>query len=390
MVNSHPIQYFAPLYAYLNDFDDIEVTALYCSDFSLRGAVDPGFREAVTWNVDLLSGYRSVFLGKRWKERSPRGFWSLICPELCVEIRRDRYDAVLVHGNQFAAYVLAVVVAKVKGIPVLNRCDTILALSRSRPRRWIRDAILGQYYKLLDGFMANGTANREYYRHLGVPDHRIFVAPYAVDNTRFKEAARIDSAEKEAIRQRYNLPGKTPVVLYASKFMQRKHPDDLLRATSILRKEGLDFHVLMVGGGEMEAKLKALTRELGLDNVRYGGFVNQAELPKVFSATDIFVLPAENEPWALIVNEVMCAGRPVIVGNEIGCAADLVKDGVNGRLVRARDPEGLAAAIREILVDEKLRTRMGAESLKIIDKWDFRACRRGFEDAVQSLASKAA
>jgi len=44
VLNSHPIQYFAPLYAYLNRDAGLEVTALYCSDFSLRGAVDPGFR----------------------------------------------------------------------------------------------------------------------------------------------------------------------------------------------------------------------------------------------------------------------------------------------------------------------------------------------------------
>ena len=37
IVNSHPIQYFAPLYAYLNASDSLEITALYCSDFSLRG-----------------------------------------------------------------------------------------------------------------------------------------------------------------------------------------------------------------------------------------------------------------------------------------------------------------------------------------------------------------
>ena len=52
VVNSHPIQYFAPLYAYLNRDPGLEVTALYCSDFSLRGATDPGFRRAKVWDVD--------------------------------------------------------------------------------------------------------------------------------------------------------------------------------------------------------------------------------------------------------------------------------------------------------------------------------------------------
>src|SRR6266550_8505019 len=63
VLNSHPIQYFAPLYAYLNAAPDLEVTALYLSDFSVRGGTDAGFGRPVRWNFDLLAGYRSVFLG---------------------------------------------------------------------------------------------------------------------------------------------------------------------------------------------------------------------------------------------------------------------------------------------------------------------------------------
>jgi len=112
VVNSHPIQYFAPLYAYLNRDPELEVTALYCSDFSLRGGVDPGFKQVVTWDVDLLEGDRHVFLGERAKRRSIGGFWSLVRPEVWGEIRSGRYDAVWLHGYGYAAYVLASLAAK--------------------------------------------------------------------------------------------------------------------------------------------------------------------------------------------------------------------------------------------------------------------------------------
>lgn len=82
VVNSHPIQYFAPLYAYLSCDAALEITALYCSDFSLRGGLDPDFKRTVAWDVDLLTGYRSVFLGERAKRRTPSGFWSLVCPQV--------------------------------------------------------------------------------------------------------------------------------------------------------------------------------------------------------------------------------------------------------------------------------------------------------------------
>src|SRR5215813_7026651 len=63
-VNSHPIQYFAPLYAHLNAAPDLDVTALFLSDFSIRGGRDAGFGVEVRWDLDLLAGYRTVFVGK--------------------------------------------------------------------------------------------------------------------------------------------------------------------------------------------------------------------------------------------------------------------------------------------------------------------------------------
>ena len=170
VVNSHPIQYFAPLYAFLNRDPVLEVTALYCSDFSLRGAIDPGFNHSVTWDVDLLTGYRSVFLGEAAKQRTPRGFWSLVCPQAWSEIRSGHYDAVLLHGYSYAVNILSFLAAKTKGLPVLMRSETHLGLHRDGWKRRIRDAILSIAYRFVDGFLAIGTANRVYYRALGVPD----------------------------------------------------------------------------------------------------------------------------------------------------------------------------------------------------------------------------
>src|SRR6266498_25392 len=81
VINSHPIQYFAPLYAYLNATPDLDVTALYLSDLSIRGGTDVGFGREVKWDLDLLAGYRSVFIGSRARTREPGGFWSLVAPQ---------------------------------------------------------------------------------------------------------------------------------------------------------------------------------------------------------------------------------------------------------------------------------------------------------------------
>jgi glycosyltransferase involved in cell wall biosynthesis len=382
-VNSHPIQYFAPLYASLARDGDLEVTALYCSDISLRGAMDPGFGKPVVWDVDLLEGYRSVFLGKRARRRVPRGFWSLVCPELWSELRRERYDLVVVHGHRFAAYVLAFVLAKLRGVAVAIRCETF---SRPGPMRHrLRDAVLSLAYRRVDAFLAIGTANRDYYRALGVPDNRIFFVPYTVDNARFIAEGKEDAEARAGLRVTLGLGREGPVVLFAAKLVRGKHPDDVLRAADLLRREGASLQILIIGSGEMEADLRGLAAQLGLDNVVFGGFVNQARLPSIYAACDIFVMPSEAETWGLTVNEAMCAGLPVVVGDTVGCARDLVKDGVNGRLVRAGDAASLAGALRDLIRDPEARRRMGRASREIISSWSYLQCLEGVRAAAAAL-----
>lgn len=386
VVNSHPIQYFAPLYAYLNRDAGLDVTALYCSDFSLRGGRDPGFGQAVQWDVDLLNGYVSVFLGTQARRRVPAGFWSLVCPEVWTEIRRGKYDAVLLHGYAYAADVLAFLAARSRGIPVFLRSETHMGLRRQPWKRRLRDGVLSVAYRFVDRFLAIGTANREYYRALGVPSEKIFDVPYTVDNDRFMKVSTLSQDERAAMRQRFGLPVDRPVVLFASKFIPRKHPEDVIRAIARLRDEGVDASLLMVGTGEMDAALKALVVEYNLgDRVVFGGFVNQTELPRVYAASDVFVLPAESEPWGLIVNEVMCAGVPVVVAEEVGCVPDLVHDGRTGLLMRAGDVPALAAALRRLLTGDAERLDMGRRARDLIGGWSYERCRLGIVAAARSV-----
>ncbi|MEP7244805.1 MAG: glycosyltransferase family 4 protein [Gammaproteobacteria bacterium] len=382
VINSHPIQYFAPLYAYVSQDVALELTAIYCSDFSLRMATDPGFNQVVAWDIDLLAGYKSVFVAGN-HERTPRGFWSLVCPQLWSEIRSDRYDVVLLHGYSYAATVIAFLAARTKNIPILMRSETHLGLRRNEFKRFVRDSALRIAYRFVDGFLAIGSNNRDYYRALGVPSHKIFDVPYAVDNDRFIAPSSGD--HRASLRRKYRLPDDQPIVLYASKFIQRKHPDDLIRAMAMLRDRGCIAALFMVGSGVMEQELRDLARSLGLTNVTFAGFVNQREMPDIYSVADVFVLPSDNEPWGLVINEVMCAGLPVVVSDEVGCVADLVKDGVNGYHAKVGDPLSLAKAVGKLLASRDARAAMGAASLRIIRQWSYDQCLQGMKAAVAAV-----
>ena len=387
VVNSHPIQYFAPLYAYLNASDSLAITALYCSDFSLRGGLDPGFRQPVTWDVDLLVGYEARFLGEKAKTRTPGGFWSLVCPEVWNEVRSGKYIAVILHGHNYAVNFLALLAAKSCGTQVFMRGETHLRLKRNRAKQFIRKPLMNLLYRLCDRCLAIGTANEEFYRAMGVPTEKIVRVPYAVDNQHFIAESSLSDDERAQVLEKLRVPPDKPVVLYASKFQKRKHPEILLKASSMLQDRGFDFSVLMVGSGELKGELEILAKSLYLKNTYFPGFVNQSELPQIYGASDVFVLPSENEPWGLIVNEVMCAGLPIVITDEVGCVPDLVKHGDNGFLIKTGDVKGLVRALDQLLSNKDLMKRMGQRSRERIEHWSYAECLKGLGTALNWICS---
>ncbi len=226
-INTHPIQYLAPLYANLNGGSDLSITAIYLSDSSIRGESDRGFGHIVKWDIDLLAGYDARFVLGAERRGEPAGFFSMIAPQLWHEVRKGTFDALVLHGHTPAATMVAASAAKASHIPAFMRCETHLGLRRSALKSFLRRALIGTYYRRLDGVLAIGSANREFYRALGVPEQRIFDMPYTVDNRRFMTGARLADDERMKLRAGFGVHDDRPIALYAAKFQRRKHPDDL-------------------------------------------------------------------------------------------------------------------------------------------------------------------
>jgi glycosyltransferase involved in cell wall biosynthesis len=79
------------------------------------------------------------------------------------------------------------------------------------------------------------------------------------------------------------------------------------------------------------------------------GFRNQSEMPAVYSAADVLLLPSAEETWGLVVNEALACGCPVAVADKVGCGPDLASDGITGRTFATGDVADCARAIAELL-----------------------------------------
>jgi glycosyltransferase involved in cell wall biosynthesis len=173
----------------------------------------------------------------------------------------------------------------------------------------------------------------------------------------------------QEFRQKYNIDQERVVVACIGRIkFVRKGQEFLVRAAAILRDQGVELTVLIVGapspGSEDHLpRLKVLIDELKLrDRVIFTGEL--ADAGPAYSICDIVVLPsAQPEPFGGVVIEAMCAGKPV-VATAVGGSLDQIVDGETGFLVPPADPEALAGKILMLIKAPELRKRMGEAGMQ--------------------------
>lgn len=382
---THPIQYQAPLIRHLRaGGTDLEV--IYATDITARGYQDAGFGTRVTWDVPLLEGHpHQVLFSEDPLPSGLRGFGKYR-RALSAALEGIQPDAVWVHGWGNAYSLAALRAARMKRLPVLMRGETSLdCLHGGRLRRELHATVLSWLFHSVSQFLAIGTANRKFYRHHGVPEARIHLMPYVVDNGFFQQRCAEARPQREKLRAELGIEPGRPVMLFCAKLIEVKDPGTLIRAIS--RVKELNPVLLLAGDGAMRHELEKLAAEVAPGLVKFLGFRNQTELPALYDLCDVFVLPSIFEPWGLVVNEVMNAGKPVIVSDKIGSGHDLVRPGVNGDAFRAGDVDDLREKLRPWLVSAVKRDTAGAESLKIINGWGFDENLAGLMRALQAVRS---
>jgi glycosyltransferase involved in cell wall biosynthesis len=392
---SHPIQYQAPMLRRIAQEPDIDLTVFFGSDFSVRDYRDEGFGVGVKWDVPLLDGYRHEFLPVL-RDNSNPGALSPLNYGIFSRLRGGKdvtgFDVLWVHGYSSVNAMQAMLAAKALGIPVLVRAEPWLGdRDRSGPTLAAKKLFFKVLRGLLDGALPIGTLNAAYWRHYLGEDFPLHRMPYAVDNHYFQSRCMEAREGRAALRNELKLDSTRPVILFASKLQSRKRCSDLLAAYKNLSPgPGREVHpyLVIVGDGEERAALERQAAESGLEGVRFCGFRNQSELPRFFDMASVFVLPSRHEPWGLIVNEVMNAGRAVIVSDEVGCQPDLVEDGVEGCVFPAGDVAALTDALRKVLATPETAEAMGRRALAKIETWDFEEDVRGLRRAIAQVTRK--
>ncbi|WP_461867193.1 glycosyltransferase family 4 protein [Thermococcus sp.] len=216
--------------------------------------------------------------------------------------------------------------------------------------------IFSNYLRYPHRIIAVSKAAKAFIEHF--TDTPVEIIPNGVDDTVFTP-----SKKKEKIKEKFGIDGK--VVLYVSRMSYRKGPHVLLNAFSQIEEAAL----VMVGSGEMLPFLRAQAKFLRIeDRVKFVGYVKNEVLPEIFRMADVFVLPSITaEAFGIVILEAMASGLPV-VATDVGGIPEIVMESESGLLVPPGNELELRNAIQKLLLDDKLRERLGSNGRKAVEE----------------------
>ena len=375
---THPVQYHAPVFRELAGRDGVDLT-VYFAHRPSAAEQGIGFGVPFEWDVDLTSGYHSIWLRNRAPEYGTTTFGGCDTPEIADIIERERYDAFLVMGWHSRTYWQAMTACWRLGLPVLVRGDSQLLTDTRRSKRLAKRAVYPFFMRRFAACLSVGSRSEEYFRHYGA--RRVLRSPHFVDNAFFAAAAKRLEAQREDIRRRWGLAPDAFVCLFAGKLVEKKRPLDLVHA--ITRVSAPNVCAVFVGDGDLRRACELEAARLRVPS-RFVGFMNQSEIPAAYAAADVLVLPSDaRETWGLVVNEAMASGRAAIVSEDAGCAPDLVLDGRTGYTVPLADDRQLASRIAMLSQNRELCRRLGEGAAEHVASFSVSAAAEGILTASQ-------
>ena len=277
-------------------------------------------------------------------------YQSMLRRWLVKKLSREPADIVHVHGVR--------PLAATRGLPAktvfTNHSSGFLARLHASRVRKLRTASL---LKHVSGLIGPSDELVEAARSFGYTGPATMI-PNGVDAERFHPGV-------SSFRNEQGIGEDEIIILLARRLAEKNGVTDFARALRQL--DPMSFRVIVAGDGPERRKMMAILGEGNLlGRVVFLGAVPNADMPPVYRAADISVLPSLAEATSISGLEAMASGLP-LVGTRVGGIPSIIADGKTGLLVAPRQPDEMAVALRVLIVDRDARARFGAAARKRVE-----------------------
>ena len=148
-------------------------------------------------------------------------------------------------------------------------------------------------------------------------------------------------------------------MIWVSRFIPLKHPEEIVRLAKELKADGLSFSIEMLGVGKLREQYEEIVRKEGLSGViSFTGPYPPEEVLEHMRRSDILLFTSDrNEGWGAVMNEAMSSACTVVACNEIGSVPFLIQHGENGLIYR-KGGSSLYKNVKSLMTDPALLQRM--------------------------------
>ncbi len=261
-------------------------------------------------------------------------------------LKRGKFD--IVQTWIFAANVYGRIAAHLAKVPVVITAEMAVDLWKS-PNHFRIDRKLASW---TDRVVGNSQAVSDFYQDkVGLPADKLVVIPSGIGD---EEPPSIDRAK---VRATLGAAPDTPVAIFVGRLAPQKAVGDLLKTLDLLQHVMPKLQTWIVGDGPLREQLQSTSIAYNLKGLAH--FLgHRDDVPTLLEAADLLVLPSLYEGLPNVILEAMRFRKPVVATAAPG-TTEVVVDGVTGRLVPLGDPPAMAQAMREILEDPNLASRLG-------------------------------
>lgn len=163
-----------------------------------------------------------------------------------------------------------------------------------------------------------------------------------------------------------------PYIVWAGRFIEWKHPEQVVNIAKRLKQEGIKFRVTMLGVGELLESIRQSIEKEGLtDYIELVGSVSSDKVMDYMEKANIYLFTSDRqEGWGVVLNESMNSGCAVVANKAIGSVPFLIKDGESG--IIAQNEEEFYQGVKRLLADKELRMKVSKNAYKTIDEeWNY-------------------
>ena len=276
---------------------------------------------------------------------------------------RQKFDLVVVGTYYSLSAQIFILFLTMHHIPFLLNSDGGFIKKDSLPKKMLKS----YYISRASAYLSTGEITTKYLNYYGAKK-KVYTYPFTSVWEKDIVDHLLSKTEKQQRKERLGIHYKY-IVISVGSCIYRKGYDILLKA---VRDFGPSVGFFLIGGKETDDQLELLKKyveENHLNQVHFIPFLDKEKLKEYYSAADVFVLPTREDIWGLVINEAIACGLPIVTTDRCIAGLELIKDGINGFIVKTDNVSMLREAIKKIINNETLQTHMSEMSLVVARRY---------------------